>query len=253
MKKSVRKIIIVINCVIFFTLMMGMTALSSDKTVSFTADKWYSSDGKFYDTTYFKISIPQDGYITVQSNAISDSLKKEFSVNAELCDSKMNSLQRYNEILSTRNPKTYYGVKKGIYYIKVTGREYRLKYSFKSVSDRSGKTKSKAKNISRSKTVKGLVIANEKNNQIDWYKFVLKKPQKISFTFGAYSNFFLSFKVTTANTKSSKYSVLNNRTNSTRSIKKWWTFPAGVYYIQVSRLAKSDSWNPSGYYTIKWK
>lgn len=67
----------------------------------------------------------------------------------------MNPLQRFDKTLSNRYDfKTYYGVKKGIYYIKAQGNGYRLKYSFKSVKDRSGNTKSKAKKYPEIKRLK---------------------------------------------------------------------------------------------------
>lgn len=92
MKKPVRKIVIVINCVIFFTLVIGMTAFAGDKTVSLTAGKWFSCNEEFYNTTYLKISIPRDGYITVLGSTLSNSLSKEFNVDVSLCESSRKPL-----------------------------------------------------------------------------------------------------------------------------------------------------------------
>lgn len=251
-QKTLKNAIFMPLFICVFTIIFSVNAMAASKTASLTNNKWYTDNSRdYYQTVYHKIKVPKTGYLTVSGYSYSSYSNSKYSLSVRLCNSKKREMQQANSLLlSSKGYKTYYAVKKGTYYIKVQSNKYKLKYSFKSMSDNGGSKASKAKYISKNKTAKGLILAGEKSNKVDWYKIVLNKPQKIKFTYGARANDWVQFKVSAADPRVSIYGASAYRVNNTQSFKTSSVFPAGTYYIQVYRMSNSP--NCMGYYTVKW-
>ena len=147
-----------------------------------------------------------------------------------------------------------YGVTKGkTYYIKVTNSgDSRGYYCFridnKKISEKSGKTKSKAVNVKKNKTVNGTIQAG--SSQADWYKIKLTKKQKLNIYVKGRTNDTLKIKLYTG--KTSRTYSMNNRYDGKGFSYKYYTYgklSKGTYYVQISR-GNSKS---SGVYSLKWK
>lgn len=238
---------------LMFTLMFGMTTMAAPKTVSLSNNKWYTDKSTDFKrpTVYHKIRIPRNGLITVTGYTYSNYSTYRSTLGVQLYNAKKKPLQKYKKNTASYNYKTYYAVKKGVYYLKTQDNRYKLKYSFKAIPENSGTSKSKARTINKNKLAKGLLIAGEKGSKIDWYKIVLTKPQNLKITYTALANELVQFKIVPDNTNilitnSSAFLRNNKQIFSSRS-----PFPAGTYYIQVFRFGNST--DCSGYYTLKWK
>ncbi|MDO5423423.1 MAG: hypothetical protein Q4F41_06825 [Eubacteriales bacterium] len=251
MKKG-KKLFGAVILALLLGMLCGTTTLAATKTKTLTANKWITNkvqeDGDVY---YYKIVVPKPGYLTVQGYGIGKGSKK-LSLSVRLCNNQKKRLETYKTLLSANgNYQTVYAVKKGTYYLQVESTNYKLKYSFKAVTEKSGASQSKAVKIAQNKTIQGLLQAGEKGNKTDYYKIVVKKAQRVTFAFTAKANSWIQFQVTSAN---ANQSISGNKFylwNGSKKVVSKSKFPAGTYYIQVSR--SSENADTSGYYTIKWK
>lgn len=195
-------------------------------------------------TNYFKFKATQTGYITAMADSDSGYAK------VVLCNSKKKAYSgsTYAKYIPA------YGVTKGkTYYIKVTNSgDSRGYYCFridnKKISEKSGKTKSKAVNVKKNKTVNGTIQAG--SSQADWYKIKLTKKQKLNIYVKGRTNDTLKFKLYTG--KTSRTYSMNNRYDGKGFSYKYYTYgklSKGTYYVQISR-GNSKS---SGVYSLKWK
>ena len=89
--------------------------------------------------------------------------------------------------------KTYYiRVQIGTYDGTIISKKFSIKTSFKAVKDQGGKSKAKAKNLKKNKSVTGILPVGEKNAR--WFKIKLKKNQvlKVCMSFyGCGKSYFL--------------------------------------------------------------
>ena len=248
-----KKGLLLLALTFMLTLMFGMTTMAAAKTVSLSNNKWYTDKSTDFKrpAVYHKIRIPRSGLITVTGYTYSNYSTYRSTLKVQLYNSKKKPLQKYKKYTALYNYKTYYAVKKGVYYIKTQDNRYKLKYSYKAVSDNRGSSKAKARTINKNKLTKGLLVAGEKGSKVDWYKIVLTKPQNLKITYSALANELIQFKIIPDSTNilisnSSAFLRNNKQIFSSRS-----AFPAGTYYIQVFRYGNST--DCSGYYTLKWK
>jgi len=260
MKKMLKKLLSMALVVLMIMCLVPPVEVdAASKTVTLKNQKWYTHSSTTSQTVYHKIKVPKDGYITLQGYSWHPFSTSKQSMRVQLCNSKKKLLTNRIQFLSSGNSSysgkkaftNYFAVKKGTYYIKAEGYQHKLKYTFKAVKDQGGSSKAKAKNIGKGKTVKGLLTAGEKGNKIDWYKITLPKAQKIKFTYDGRACNWLQFKVVAANPNvyisgASSYCWGKKETATTKG-----AFPAGTYYIQVSRM--SNNKDASGYYTVSWK
>lgn len=255
MKK--RKKLYLAVLMMLFTMAFGMSAMAATKVVTMKPNKLYTVNRKNYgDLTYHKIKISRPGYLTVYGYSYSTYTHDKYSLGVQLCSSRKKPLeQQYKTSLSDYTKpayKAFYAVKKGTYYLAVTAKDYRLRYSFTPVTERSGASKAKAVTVARKRTAKGLLVAGENGTKTDWFKIRLTRKQKVTFTFTTRANDYLRFQIVSANPKvviggSSVFSK-----NTTEKIATKDAFPAGTYYIKVSRMLSRDK-DTSGYYRFSWK
>lgn len=256
MKKRnyLQKLFILVILSLMFTLALGMTALAASKTTSLRNNKWYTD--KSYgntQTVYHKIKVTKPGLISVSGYRFSTYTSYKWPMGIRLCNSRKKELDTFTKYTSGSNSsKQYYCVKKGTYYIKTNDSSYKLKYSFKAISDKSGSKQSNAKNLPRNKTAQGTLLLGESPSKSDWYKIVLPAPQRIILTYGALANNnWIEFKIVSASPYIRIDSASTYRVNSTKTETTQSVFPAGVYYIQVFREGYKSACN--GSYTLKWK
>lgn len=222
--------------------MASVFANGADRTLS---NKTWSVVGlENSQTNYFKFKAAYNGYVTVTT----DNLYGKVTL---LSSSKKTTYSNAISAYSSSDANITYGVRKGTTYtLKVTSNSnydgmYRLKYSNKSVTEKSGTSRSKAVTVSRNSTKKGYIAAG--SSQADWYKIKLtKSTMKITLS-GAtcdkivaklYNSKGKAVSSSTASISRSGY----NYYLSGKNLKK------GTYYIKVYR-ANSKS---SGYYNLKW-
>lgn len=251
--KKIKRILWVVSLTFLLTMLCGINVMAATKTQMLQNNKWYTNKTqKYNDTYYYKIVVPKTGYITVQGYGFSQYSNNKYSLRVQLCNNKKKDLEKYKTSLyESRGFKTYYAVKKGTYYIKVSDTNYKIKYIFKSVTEKSGASTTKAVKVPKNKTISGLAIAGEQGKKVDYYKITLTKAQKITFTFGARANDWIQFKIVSANPKQFIFGSSAYRCYTTENVVTKDKFPAGTYYIQVFRM--SNDADTSGYYTLKWK
>lgn len=155
--KKCKKFLCMAVLALAMTLLMGTTALAATKTITLKSGKVYNQTvQKYGDTYYYKITVPKTGYLTVKGYAYSKyKANTNYSMRMTLCNSKKKPVDSSYGTGSSENRgyKVYYGVKKGTYYLKVTdGAPYKLSYSFKAVTEKSGSKKSKAVALKENKS-----------------------------------------------------------------------------------------------------
>jgi len=247
-----------------YYLKIYRSAYYSDNTANFTikpysysgADKtlksgaWsgtYATD--YNQTIYHKVVISKPGYITVQGYSKGSISTPKSSVSISLTNSKKKALEG-SFLSSGNNFTTYFGVKKGTYYIAVKNYgHYKLKYTFKAVSDKSGSSKRKATTLKKNKPVKGLLISNESAKKSDWFKIKLTKKKKISFKVNANVSDYFRVKLIPKNSRIYGTSKLIGP--GITSLKTTSKLPAGTYYIQITKYSASSP--SSGVYSITLK
>lgn len=247
---------VMLSTMLLVFALCGMNAMAANKVVNMTA----KSDGSYIyaginensaDTIYHKITVPSSGALVVSGNSVYSYGYSGISV--VLCNSKFKVIDRssYGAYVNAKQESAeVYGVKKGTYYLKVTGKtNYAVGAAFKSWTDKGGSSKKKAKTIKLSKTYKGVMPAGE--NKADWYKFKVTKNKKLKLTLSAQGNGGIEFTVYGPGL-SSKGAYAGNCSNATRTAwlvrgSKKVKASKGTYYIKVTRSVK----NVSGVYSIK--
>ena len=218
---------------------------SSDKTLS--NKKWTTFyPGYYKETTYFKFKAAKTGYIVAE-------VDNNSSGDITLCSSKKKSLsgsQWTSGSSGSTSNHVVYGVKKGTtYYLKFTGEsdKVQIKYTLKSVKEKSGSKRSKAVNLKRKKAAKGIIIAG--NKTADWYKVRLTKSRKLNITLKGSSNDCIRAKIYDSRGKAvlgGTTSIYKNKSGGTlESYRKM----KGTYYIKIYR----DNKKSSGNYSISWR
>ena len=201
----------------------------------------------YQDITYYKITTPKNGYIKVEGKRDGG-----YGIYVDLCNSKKKSmLSNKSYLMSSNNYTTYYAVKKGTYYLKVSSVSdpYALRYTFTSTADQGGSSKAKATTIAKGKTKTGLVYVTDSKTKADWFKVKLTKKSKLKLKITSKHNETLSFEVIPA---SSRVTIINNTIRpevGTSTFVSKDSFVAGTYYIKVTKNYDAKA---SGAYAIKF-
>lgn len=232
-------------------LLFGSVRVSAAaKTVNLAQNKWHNSKSESYRDAYHKIKIPKTGYITLEGWEYYSLIRNINGLKIQICNSKKKDLLLYDMWVTSYTDgetkyRSYTALKKGTYYIHIKDvGNYKLKYSFKSVSDKSGASKAKAKAIAKNKTANGLFLLGENKNKTDWYKIQVPFARTVTFAFGAKANRYIDFKILDEKGAYVRALSLKDSAKSENArLKK------GTYYIQVRRYEKDTA----GLYTLKWK
>lgn len=247
-------------------MLLGVNAMAAGtQIVNMTADGngvyAYSAENVDETTTYYnKLVMPSAGLLQIggyETYVYSTIGARTYSLKISLCDEKLNPLEEYATYVNTTDKIATYGVKKGTYYIKVTGcKNYDVMAKFTKYTDNGGSSKKKAKSFKVGKTVKGVVAAGEKKTKADWFKVKVTKKKCLYLYITAQGNGGLTFKLYGPSYKKGiTLGTLNNQEGTFWSVKgysrKKTKVTPGTYYIKVTR----GTYYPkaSGVYSIKCK
>lgn len=256
MKK--RKGLYLVVLMMLFTMVFGMSSMAATKVVTLKNNRLTGVSVKDYDdVVYYKLSVNQTGYLAVygyKQYSYSSAGEKN-GLNVQLCNSRKQPLEEeYNTYLyKSNNWKNYYGVKKGVYYLRVKGSydaKIYLKSTFVAVKEVCGSSKARASLLTRNKTRYGLLIAGENGAKEEWYKVRLPKAQKLKLKLSGKSSGYVAFEIIPASKKVTLFGSYQSCWNNTKLIQTRNNLPAGTYYIKVYRSNGKSS--NSGYYSIKW-
>lgn len=230
------------------TVLTIKAAFYNGKSQTLSSKKWIvAGPPSEKDVLYYKINIPQNGYITVDGECYDDGN----DLTVSLKDSKKQSKNPNEVTLSNKNNWTsYYAVRKGIYYLKVTDTKslYGLCYTFTTVTDQAGSSKAKATVISAGKIKKGLVYTTDEKSKDDWFKITLSKKQKLRLTIDSRVSGALNYQIIP---QSSKVKLRNSKfspPNGICSVVTAESLPKGTYYLRITKKSIEDA---SGAYSIK--
>lgn len=242
--------------------------IKSGKTVTIKDSECYK--GNSFKTHYIKFKAPKTGYVTIRMMNAS----KEYNYTAgylTFCNNKKKVIGKSDEVWTTEYDDTkfftrHYGVKKGqTYYLRVKAAAgVKIKAMMNEVKDQKNHSQKKAKKLNAKKTVKGVIIANDKT--ADWYKITVPANKRVKITVTAKTN--------GDNDKSGiKATLMKSNGKAFKSGAYCWASimepsdwcgylrkdqygnqygisdKKGTYYIKVERVNKSSS----GYYTLKWQ
>ena len=142
-------------------------------------------------------------------------------------------------------------MKKGkTYYVKVAAGynsdgAYALKVTNSTISEKSGKKKSRAVLLKKKRTKKGTIVAGEKRT--DWYKFRVTKRKTVRLTMKGATNDELKVAIYKGNRRVGRSTLgYYSKSITLRSVGK---LSKGTYYIKVYRGTKKSS----GWYSLRWK
>ena len=275
-----------IGCIIalLWTMALGVTTVAAgDETMK--DRKWISgtcgeyvdtnNDGsidsyKNFDTLYYKITIPKQGYIMVDVNTSALPGKQQYleyiwgdeepeDEDADIDITVLNSKKKpisfsYN---SDEVKKFSFGLKKGTYYLAVEGNTaFKLRYTFTPVTkvSKAGKNFAKAAAIKNGITLKNLLVGATAKH---YYKLKLTRNTKVvlecdpkikgdGFSTGMVVQMFVKKgkKYKQLNPKGKVVSIYSYDVEKKKNIT--YTLSEGTYYLRVWSMG-------SGYYTMKWK
>jgi|GEM_PF-2434746 len=213
---------------------------------------FYGSGANSNAVSYYQVSVPSTGYLTVQVVSASNSTS---SHNIKLCNANKSSYYSdYEALYDTSGDSTFTGVKRGTYYIAVKSGDpaYGIKATFTKVKlSTTGTKKSKAKSIYKRSTKIGVLALSSKT--VNWYKIKVTKTQKVYISINTKSSRTGNIKVTVYSKRNNMgYRTYNYSTpGSTLTLftyGKGGKLTPGTYYIKVSK-----NYGGNGYYSIKWK
>lgn len=242
-----RKLWNVFILTMLLAMVFGMSSLAAPRVVTLKNNITYTNttDGE----SYYKIVVPTTGYLEV--TGYRNYTDEKIDLMVQICNSKKQALENpYTSCLSKKNSwKVYYGVNKGTYYLKATGKKYILKYSFKSVKESYGSTRAKAVSIVKNKTKYGILAFGETGAEEEWYKIKFTKAEKLKLQVCGRGSGYVGIEIVPADRKVVLRGACHGVWNAQRTITSRKAMPKGTYYIRVFRLTGKPN---SGYYTLKW-
>lgn len=191
------------------------------------------------DEVFLKVTTTKAGTLTIN-------LDSDYSAYITLLNSSKKAISDETYYSST-DGKISFAVAKGTYYLKVKTYTniYRIKYTFKAITETSGTTKAKAKALTKGKLYSGLVTATDKNDAVDWYKITLTKSQKVNITFkGSVSSGSIGLEFYGGGISGSITQNLRTVDADKSFSAETWTsdkLPKGTYYIKITKGSKTTS------------
>ncbi|MCI8408379.1 MAG: hypothetical protein HFJ09_03785 [Lachnospiraceae bacterium] len=199
---------------------------------------------------YYKLNVSKTGIFTIDMNyddfsygspkiTLCNNKKKAISANCGIYITNSAKVKKKKE---TPKSKNIFAVSKGTYYIKVTDLKgtYKIQSKFTAITDNSGKTKKKAKNLKiGGETLKGVIFTSDKIKDYDWYKFTLEESDRIRISFTGSTSGKEKLQLEVIPPSSAKFSgkaVLKfsgiDKNGSGKSGTQW---PAGTYYLRINK------------------
>ena len=211
--------------------------------------------------SWFKLNVTKNGYVKIKMQDSDDTAKAD-TYGVRLYDAqKKKCLSGGGRDLTKSNKyTTYYGLKKGTYYLRVYNRSadyFAITGSQYGVMEKSGAIKAKAVKVGKNVLKKGTVLATETAaTSVDWYKITTTKAQKVylhlNFKTGGISKGGVKVSVYKAGATKP---MMTKTFASGESSHDWKIYTKnysgklkkGTYYIKVQ---KNNYGN--GYYSLKW-
>lgn len=263
-------------CVVLAMMMLVLTAqpaqaadkytysiktAESGKTVSGTNKETYneSTDSYTYKVNIYKITAPDDGYISVTAYTYeNESTYLQFY--RTLADAKSwdgeNSAQRIASIDSyykeDSNTKIPLAKGKSVYFRSAAGFSFKFKYTFtKAAIPTSNLCRAKATTLKAG--VKKTICVPDGYQGYRWYKIKVTTKKTISITFkdlrGSMDKDYPNLTLYDSSRK--EIGVVHASGDIYKSVKK---LPAGTYYIKVRSDADyEESFHQTYLYTLSWK
>lgn len=199
---------------------------------------------------YYKVNASKTGIFTIDIDydkfsygtpkvVLCNNKKKAISANCGIYITNSAKVKKKKE---TPKSKNIFAVSKGTYYLKVTDLKgtYKIQSKFSVITDNSGKTKKKAKNLKiGGKAVKGVILTSDKKKDYDWYKFTLQESDRIRIGFQGSTSGKEKLQLEVIPPSSAQFSgkaVLKfsgiDKNGSGKSGTEW---PAGTYYLRVNK------------------
>lgn len=200
----------------------------------------------------YKIKAPSDGIIQIESG--SDPNMKE-GTKLGLDTTLLNSKKKGISDAMVSGDGAQYCVKKGTYYLKASNSDgmVMFRYKFNKVKASKNIKQSKAVNIKKGKTVKGILPAGESKKGGRWYKIVIPKKRKVSITAknlaGEGQKVYLYKKGKSKPIASGKKKLAYMGGNGKYAFKTRFPLDKGTYYLKVTK----DDKEASVYYSVTWK
>jgi len=243
-------------------LAMYFPTSSKSSPVNVSGKGWLTFSNTSNDYSWYKVTMPKNGYITVDLDDSGSTPNKADKYSVRLYNAaKSKCLSGGSETVSKGNDyTTYYGVKKGTYYIRVyntTADYFNLKVTRSYPTEKSGSSKSTAKRIYKGGTAKkGTVNATQSSTYGDYYYFKLTKKQRVNLSVvGKSGGYAGGLKVSIYKKGKAKAidSFIMPKNYGTDTVRlengNGSTYlSAGTYYIKIQKYKSG-----SGYYSIKWK
>lgn len=209
-------------------------------------------------TTDFKIKVSKNGYLMIHPQATTTVNNYYVKV---LKSNKKSLFNGYEFLSSTRNSTTFVGLKKGTYYIRISGASpstYALVYKLykPSISSR-GTSQRSAKKLSKGHTKKGIVYINSYSKKY-YYKLVNPKTQRVTLKMNfrlsaggsSYSGLRIKFYRKGQASRAQKTLAPYNKTTGKIKLYTYglnYKLQKGTYYIVIYGYKHGN-----GYYTLKW-
>lgn len=210
MRKGYGKLWKLLLPAMLLAMLLGMSAMAAGTqvvTMTSIGNNMYmyaNRDADAGTTYYHRIDIPASGALSVTGNvsgAIVHPASAYSGVRAatvSLCNSKLQPVdaRSYANVNAQTGSMETYGVKKGTYYIKLSGNtNYAIAAEYTKWTDKGGSSKKKAKSFKLGKTVKGVMAAGEAKSKADWFKVKVSKKKQLQISIKAQSDGPIYFKV----------------------------------------------------------
>ena len=202
--------------------------------------KWVSGYADSRVELFYKVKVNTSGLLKLETSQDPEQTPPQI----ELLNSKKKQIGSGDTGFLTSKNVSYVSVKKGTYYVKMTHNgSYQLRYTFKPVKIKNNGKASKAIQLKKGKTEKGLLIDDNKNN-VRYYKITVNKDQKVN----------LMIDITTSS--DNEFGVTQMKTKNITSLKKSFTVKKGKNKKKL-KLTKGDNYIvlSGGYagFSIQWK
>jgi len=242
-------------------------------SISVWADKWGTAIPVTYaqrdlyveatdNTMLHSLVIPRDGVLSI--TGVEHGSTRNYGLSFSLLKVNFIPINRYGTSstyvdgtnVNSSSFSRQFALKKGTYIIRVTNTDcYTIRTKFAAVNDQGNGAKKKGTNLKKKVTMTALFGASETYAKAEWFKFKLKKPQKVKLTMSAYGD--ASYRVTFYGPKPFKKGDTTYVSSGYTRTAKYWIqrgrkklkLKKGTYYIKIER----SSIDVSGYCAISWK
>ncbi len=205
-------------------------------------------------TVFYKIQTKKDGLVSF--SAAPENGQDLLTGHLLLCDKEKQpiSVSEYVSGSEDNNKAvhSYYAVKKGVYYLKAKlDHSYIASYTFTKTADKAGTDLASAMKLAvNGKGKRSVLYDTDALETEKWYRFRIKKPQNFTISINGCVNGYLKTEVCNAAGTMVKSGTVNFYTG-TKLLKTSSKWQRGVYYIRISKAAKSSK--SSGYFSIAVK